>query len=123
MKDKNRIVRAITSLIRKTQDGSIEWKPCPPPDDLLIPRSETVVESVYMTKADDRIIRLYSYQRKSWPEEDIWYWEEEVGLELSDESGSSWWRFPETPALSDLLDAVRYKTVGVERFLEKLASE
>lgn len=122
VKEKDRIVAAITSLIRKTQDGVLEWKTSSPTD-VITEGTETLVDTVYLARKDDRPIRLYAYRRKCYTEEDVWYWGERVALELSDESGTSWWRFPEHPAIWDLLEAVRFKTVGVDQFIEKLLSE
>ncbi len=122
MKYQDRITTAITSLIRKTQHGVLQWKPSSPTGDITWP-SEIVVDTVYLATMADGVIRLYTYRSKYCPEEHLWYWEEDVALELSDEGKKSWWRFPKHPAIRDLLEAVRFKSVGVGQFLDKLASE
>ena len=123
MIDKNRIAAAITSLIRKTQDGTLQWRASPPADDLLVSTSDETVQTVYVAETAGRLVRLYSYTRRHWADEDASYWQEHVGLELSDENKKSWWRFPHHPAIADLLQAVRYRTVAVDQFLDRLAAE
>lgn len=115
----NRFVDAITSLIQQTQDGTISWRACSPSDDLT-KGSEDVVDTVYVAEKDGRLVRLYKYRYKHFTDEDVWYWDEDVALELSDEDKSSWWRFPEHRALWDLLEAVKFKVVGVDQFIDKL---
>lgn len=123
MKDRRRVAAAITSLIRKTQDRALQWKASAPADDLLISTSGETVQTVYVAEMAGRLIRLYSYTRTRWADEDVPCVEERVGLELSDENKKSWWRFPDHPAIADLLEAVRYKTVAVDQFLDSLAAQ
>jgi len=122
MKNRSKIVAAITSLIRKTQEGALQWKAVPPTGDLLVSTNEETVGAVYVAEMAGRLLRLYSYTRRYWADESLPYWQEHAGLEVSDENKKSWWRFPHHPATADLLEAVRYRTVGVDQFLDKLAA-
>ncbi len=119
MNGRNRFVEAIATLIQQTQDGELTWEACTPGRDLTT-QADTIADTVYMTKKDCWHIRLYPYKQKVWPEEDIWYWDERVALEVSDERESCWWRFPHEGAIWDLIDAVKFKVAGVGQFIDKL---
>jgi len=122
MSEEGRIAKAITRLIQETQDGQLKWVASRPSRDVSEGR-DIIVDSVYTTKKDKREIRLYPYRYRSFMEEDVWYWEDGVALELADQDGISWWRFPNHLVIRDLLEAVQFKTVGVDQFIDKLLKE
>ena len=119
MKNRNKIATAITSLIRKTQDGAVQWKVSSRRGDSTIPANEGFDQNVYHAEIAGRVVRLYGYTRRD-PADGL---VEEVALEVSDENRESWWTFPDHPAIADLLEAVKYRTVGVEQFIEKLTPD
>ena len=80
--------------------------------------SEDIITIAYITKRNKRNIRLYPYKTRHYVDEDVWHWIDEVALELSDSSGNAWWRCPNNRIIWDLLEAVRFQTVGVDEFIE-----
>ncbi len=121
MKDEDKITKALATILQQTQDGTLDWGATEIPKELEDFSSE-VIKAVYETEYKHRVLRLFTYRRKCYYEEDLFYWEDNVALELSDDSQSSWWRFPKNVILWDLLEAVEFKTVGVEDFIDNIIS-
>ena len=122
MKDKDKITKSIAALLQQTQDDSLTWEAGDPPRNLSLVTSD-VIDIVYVSTKDKRCLRLYPFKTKDYYDEDLYHWRNGVTLEVSDESESSWWQFPHNPIIWDLLEAVRFKTVKVEGFIDGLISE
>ena len=122
MKEENKTAKAITLLVQQTQDGVLRWEAHSPGKDLT-GGTDIFIESVYLAEKEEQTLRLYSYKDRFYTDEDVWHWEDRVALELSDKRGVSWWRFPAHPVIWDLLEAVRFKTVGADTFIDKLLAE
>lgn len=119
MKAKSRFTEAISTLIKETQEGVLKWEAQVPTGDLA-PEPGRRIETVFQTTRDTWTIRLYAYEVQIWPQEDLWYWDRRVALEVSEEGAASWWRFPDEVATWDLLDAVRFRESRVDQFIDKL---
>jgi len=122
MREENRDFKAVTRLLELTQEGLLKWESRGPCDDILEGR-DIVVDIVYVAAKDKRLLRLYQFRYKSWLDDVNWHWEEDIALELSDEKRVTWWRFPENRVLQDLLEAVKFRTVGVDQFLDELLGQ
>ena len=122
MKDEDKITKSLAALLQQTQDGSLTWEAGDPPRSLNLTTSD-IIDIVYVSTKGDRRLRLYPFKTKDYYDEDLYHWQDGVILEVSDESVSSWWQFPSNPIIWDLLEAVRFKTVEVEGFIDGLISE
>lgn len=114
--------KVIVKLNRDTKEGRVTWhvsrdKPS------SLSGTEVLLDNVYTTGVESKIIRLYKYQYKYWFDEGKFEWSEEYRLEFIDSYGSSEWTFPNDRAIYDLYDSVRYKTSNVEGFFDKYLSE
>jgi len=122
MTEENKTTKAITHLLEQTQEGVLKWRVSDPDNDLA-QGADTIVDVMYVTVKEGRVLRLYSFQFRSYTDEDKWHWEDGIALELSDPQKMSWWRFPRHAVIGDLLEAVKFKTVGVDTFIDKLIAE
>ena len=126
-----KVVKAVTELIKKTQTGEIKWRRSTPPERLK-GDAKSKVETVYITEYEGKRLRLYReyylveenrllpnpFDRLSgvkYP-----YWDTEVYLEIIDKTGATLWPFPQNYALEDLLSTVRYEEAEVDDFLNAL---
>lgn len=107
----DKLIDAIVSLIRGTQDGRITWAVKKPTPTLSLTDPKIAVQAVYETEHRGRKLRLYEVAY-SWPT-----------LEIIDDDGTALWAFPPVSGLDDLLSSVRYETVGVEKFLDDIIRE
>jgi len=119
--DENKITKAIAAIIQETQNGRLVWKAADPPSELT-KGTEDIVEIVYYADRHERLLRLFPFKTKYYTDEDVWTWVDDLALEVSDESRSAWWRFPQHRIITDLLEAVRFKTVGVDKFIDSVLS-
>lgn len=122
MKEKDKITEALAKLIQQTQDGKLKWIAIETPRD-LISGTEDIVDTVYEADKGNRCMRLFPYKTRYYTDEEVYHWIDNVALEISDKSESSWWRFPSHQIIWDLLDAVKFRTVDVEGFINDLFSE
>ena len=138
MSDKpDKFVEAVTKLIRLTQAGDLKWSAAQTDRD--ISREDLKIESVFVTRYKDRILRLskYSYMIQEPGLYDLLsshtyyaagkpkypYWQSSITLEFIDDDGRTLWTFPYTKALNDLLEAVKYQVAGVDQFLKEILEE
>ena len=121
MTEKNKITKAITLLLEQTQEGVLKWRASAPGKDLT--QGDNIIDVIYVAEKEQRTLRLYTLRFRSFTDVEEWHWEDEVALELSDPLNKSWWRFPKHPVILDLLEAVQFKTVGVDTFIDKLIAE
>jgi len=126
---KDKFVEAVTKLIKLTQEGKMKWR------SVNLVRHDIKVESAFITKYKDRLMRLYKYVHKveaptpyvsgvfSTYKGEYPYWETSVTLEFIDSNELSLWKFPYTSALIDLLQAVQYQVAEVDEFLDDIMAE
>lgn len=122
MTEENKTTKAITILLEQTQEGVLKWRVSGPGEDLT-QGTDAIVDVMYVAEKEGRVLRLYPFQFRSYTDEDEWHWEDGVALELSDPHKMSWWQFPKHAVIWDLLEAVKFKTVGVDTFIDKLIAE
>ena len=122
MTQQDKVTNAVVKILQQTQDGTLAWKPVHPSHDLTS-GTEDVVETVYLAQKGDRLLRLYPYKSRYYLDDCEYHWEDHVALELSDKSRTTWWRFPGDRVIWDILEAVKFKTAGVEGFIDDLLSE
>lgn len=123
MTDENKIAKAIAAIIQQTQDGTLEWQAVSPPPIDLTKGTEDIVQNVYLANKEGRLLRLFPFKTKFYRDEDMWVWVDDVALELSDYEHTAWWRFPAHHIVQDLLEAVRFKTVGVDEFIDRMLTD
>lgn len=122
MTEESKTTKAITLLLEQTQEGVLKWQVGGPGKDLT-QGTDAIVDVIYVAAKEGRVLRLYPFQFRSYTDEDEWHWEDGVALELSDPQRKSWWQFPKHAVIRDLLEAVKFKTVGVDTFIDKLIAE
>ena len=138
MSDKpDKWVEAVTKLIKLTQAGELKWSAAK--TDKKTNREDIRIETVFLTKLKNRILRLYKYSymieepgpydrmfstdfylasKRKYP-----YWASSIILEFIDEDGRSLWTFPQSNVLNDLLGAVQYQVAGVDEFLKEILED
>ena len=112
------IVQLVDRLTELTQTGGIAWERQDPPNTLV--STESKIDFVYLTRYQDRIIRLYEEAYKYYSDEDKYHWSNQMIIEFTDEYGVSLWQFPKTSNAWDLLNAVKYKDAKVDDFLKEV---
>jgi hypothetical protein len=113
----------IAQLIERTQDRRVEWSS-------YIPKQSdaaSAIDVVYQTKYADKALRLYKAKRAV---DQSPFWSavspaarDEIVLKIVDQDQKEVWAFPESPALVDLLTAVKYQVAKVDDFLEGLLKQ
>ena len=131
-KDENEWVRAVANLIKLTEENKLQWRASGPPESLKRD-PDRQVEVVFNTDYKDRKLRLYVENVKKEPnplfsvpslfQKKYPYWEREIVLELGDKTGRAWYPFPDTYAVADLLESVRYKVLKVDDFLDDILTK
>lgn len=95
--ENERLIDAIVSLIKGTQEGRITWVV-----EKMTPRK------VFETEYKGRRLRIYEVPGHS------------PNLEIIDENGTPLWTFPRVSGLHDLLSSVRYQTADVKSFVDDI---
>jgi hypothetical protein len=135
-KETDRDLQAMLKLIELTQTGIIEWEVSKPWGDLK-ENDDTQYSSVFVATYAAKKLRLFRRSRridrpsmydiasavavnlfdreKKYP-----YWQTDVVLQVTDNSGASLWEFPNKSALHDLLAAVRKQASGVDELIDDL---
>jgi hypothetical protein len=93
----DKLIDAIVSLIRGTQEGRITWVV-----------EKVTPKLVYETEYKARRLRIYEVPGHS------------PNLEIIDENGTPLWTFPRMSGLDDLLSSVRYQTADVKSFVDDI---
>ena len=114
--------KAVIRFLEQTQQSRLKWGVSDPVNDLT-QTGETVVRAIYISEKDGRLLRLYKFKVRSYTDEDEWHWEDGVALEVSDAEHRAWWRFPHSPVIWDLLEAVTFKSAGIDAFINKVVEE
>jgi len=117
------VVQAIKELIRKTNEGGLEWRPT---GDLraLTRGTNDIVDESFDCFQDGKILRLYN-RKYLWyhPDSERQYWDDELVLELWDNYERRLYRFPPVGPLNVLWEAVQRKSSGVEDYVSFILAE
>jgi len=120
--DINKTSKAVTKILRQTQEGEISWRI--DSRELFLGPEEHVTGQIYMTSILDKYLRIYKYYK---PNKEVFVtndtYFEGIKLQFTDYSGKPEWDFPYSNAVSDLYDAVAFKTTNVKEFLDKWLSD
>lgn len=125
---KNKWLDAVLKMIKFTQEDKLQWESKAPPN-WLNKDPEVIVDVIFMTIFKNKAIQLYEKRTKIPNPGNLpfikgsYYWKDEIVLEFIDEEGCSLWRFPQSSALNDLLNAVKYQVAGVTDFLDEILEE
>jgi len=114
--DSKKAIALIIKLNRDTIEGKLTWQTSRVQPSLG--NGGIVIDNVYYTEVEKKILRLYKFSQKYYYEEDSFEWTENLRLEFVDFYWKSEFEFPPISILSDLYETVRYKTSGVESFLD-----
>jgi len=115
-------VRLVAKLNRDTKENKIKWR-VSPSGALSLAGTETVLDNAYICKVLDKYIRLFRLKAKFYYDEGAYEWVENYRLEFVDVTGKSEWTFPDSTAIYDLYETVRYKTSNVEDFFNKFIGD
>lgn len=137
----DRELEAILKLIKLTQQGVLKWSATKPWGE-LVENEVTKYTNVFFCDYENKRLRIFTEKkRKDKPSgieagieaitsQSIFsvsrtypYWVENLVLEVTNQNGQSLWRFPNKPATSDLLSAVKYSAAGVKDLLDSLLSK
>jgi hypothetical protein len=103
--DREDWIKAIATLIRRTEEGKIKWKSNAPPEAL-----GSSVEVVFTAEYGRAKLRTYTAKDRG------------VIVELGLPEAQGWYEvpIPTSYAASELLDSVMYQVYGVSDFLTKI---
>ncbi|HZF49154.1 MAG TPA: hypothetical protein VE093_10925 [Polyangiaceae bacterium] len=111
--------KAIEKLHHQTNAGAIQWEPG---DETMIYRHferDNIEGQAYFTELGDKHIAVYEYKYRTIDDFDQPTWTSAVAVEFVTGDGRIEWRWPVSgPALFSLIEAIRFKTSGAEKFFE-----
>ena len=120
--DVDKTSKAVTKLLRQTQDHEISWEP--DSRDLYLGAEEHVTGQIYKTFILNKYLRIYKYYKpQKYPisYNDNYY--DSIKLQFTDFSGKPEWDFPYSNAVKDLYETIAFSTTNVQDFLDKLLRE
>ena len=121
MNSSKKITTLIVKLIRETKEGIIIWSP----KDISVQLAggAELVDKIYTTIYKDKYFRLFKYRNRHYTDENVYGWDENIRLEVSDLDFKPEWAFPEEQAVYDLYDTVRFQVAGVSQLLNDILDE
>lgn len=114
----------VIKLIRLTNSEKIHWEIKKPPRSITT-GSDDVIPIYYEAKYKDKYVAIYPqrYQEFSIDTESF-YWCERIVFAVLDIEDHVLWEITDYfPALKDLLDTVREKSVGIDNLLDDLLDD
>lgn len=124
--------QAALKIFKLTHLGEIEWTKVTPPKSIG-EGTDWIFPLYFEAKYQGRKLGLFRERlrlaagaaRSAWAlatmaDSEALQWTESDRLVLLDEDGELAYSFPRSRVIRDLLDAVRYKTSGVDQFLDEL---
>lgn len=105
-------------LIRLTNEGVIEWSDWSGTIGRPNSRSPLFVASYKQWQ-----ILIYRYASKHWRDEEDFDWEEDVGMELINNEGTTRWVFPRVPSRHKLLDHIQFASANVKGLLDDILGD
>ncbi|HHI4957606.1 hypothetical protein [Vibrio parahaemolyticus] len=106
-------VLLVDKLTELTQYNEITWVRESAPDYLQSTISR--VDFVYFVYFNNQQFRLYEEMYKYFTDEDEFYWETQVRLDLVDNLGNVMFDVPKTRNMYNLIQAVKYQTSDINR--------
>ena len=140
---KDKWIKVITKIIKKTQEKEIEWEISRSPKKITL-NDDAYVEAVFVSLyKDNRYLRLYKKHFKSTKYVDPIdtltsvsagkflgqkqkesYWIDKIYLEIVDSNNNILFEFPNKQSLlNDLLNSVKYQVSGVSDLISDLLNE
>ena len=108
----------VTKLNRLTQEDKLTWDKGMIPADMLN-GTDSIIVSFYRTVCEGRNIGIYEEKFQGYnPMDDIHFWDNRIVLALYDDNWQLDWAFPLIPGLWELMETVRFKSSGVDDFLD-----
>ncbi len=121
--DIDKTSKAVTKILRQTQEGEISWKV--DSRELFLGVDEHLTGQIYMTLILDKYLRIYKYYKPK--NEAIYGFNgglfESIKLQFTDYDGKPEWDFPYSNAVKDLYETIAFSTANVQEFLDKLLNE
>jgi len=124
--------QAALKIFKLTHLGKIEWVKATPPKS-IVEGIDWIFPLYFEGKYQSRKLGLFrervrltgtaaksAWALASMADGETLNWAESDRLVLLDEDGELAYSFPHSRVIRDLLDAVRYKTSGVDQFLDEL---
>jgi hypothetical protein len=114
--------KAVTKILRQTQEGEISWKV--DSRESFLGLGEHLTEQIYMTVILDKNVRIYKFYKSvkdSYTAMETNF--ESAKLQIIDNEGKPEWDFPYSNAINDLYKAISIKTFKVKEFLDKWLNE
>ena len=108
-------VKLIDHLTEFTQIEQIHWKRTNPPNNIITINNR--INQVYTTTYNHRHIRVYEEDYKYFTDEDVYYWQNQLIIELIDSCQNSIWQLPPTNNGWDLLNAIKYRDGNIDGFI------
>jgi len=115
----NDTTKFVNKLNRETKENKVLWEIKNSSPSSLANDERILNNTHYLAKIDNKQgVRLYKFQSKYYTDEDTYSWSDNLRLEFIDSFSNSTWEFPNDAATLSLYETVRYKTAGVESFLD-----
>lgn len=118
MASKKDYIRTVDALISLTQDGSMVWSRSDTPLNLL--SNGNRISHVYTSLNNGQLIRVYEEMYRQYTDENEYFFQKEITIELLDQNGNAIFRFPYTRNTQDLFNAIQYKNSGIDSFINNL---
>jgi hypothetical protein len=119
--DIDKTSKAVTKILRQTLSKDLAW--VIDSRKVQVGEQEDIIGNVYYTTLLDKFLRLFKYKSLSVTDYDGFIWTERYKLQFIDDEGFSVWEFPYSNAVKDLYEAVSFKSIEVQEFLDKWLSE
>jgi hypothetical protein len=104
-------------LTRMTASGELTWDNWA--DRIRRPDARS---GLYVAKFQSWRILIFKYTYKYFLDAEHFEWEEDVAMELIDDSGNNEWTFPKVPARHGLIDQIQYRQSAVKSLLDAVLS-
>lgn len=119
MTPKEKAAAAVSTLIRQTLEGTISWTKRQPT--LSPANANDKIDDYYETAVKGRMLAIYAGREAHYDDADEQpWWQDYVELVALGAERQAEWRFPRVAGTAELLDAVRYRCAGMDRFLDGL---
>jgi hypothetical protein len=105
-------------LIAKTASGDLEWEDWGGRIGRPDARSPLFVARYKAWR-----ILIFKYSYKYFYDEERFDWDEEVAMELIDDTGKNEWTFPKVPNRYQLLDRIQFNHSDVQSLLDDVLSD
>lgn len=101
----------VDKLTELTQNNQITWERTEAPRNLK--SSISRVDFVYYANYNNQRLRLYEEYFKYFTDEDEYFWDSKVYLNIVDDYGHPYFDIPNTRNLNNLLSSVKYQSSNI----------